>query len=350
MSVSGDGAATDSSMQAIASRIEESEFSSVDESSELESDEVLEDDQSDLPEGDDSDDDSDAKDSEDEGLSDDYSISELLGVPDDRIKVTDDGEVLLTAIIDGQSKDVSLKELASSYQLQGHVNNKSIALENQKREFEDHKADVSKQIQDKLDSAEALSSVFENQIINEFNGIDWDRLKIEDPANWSAMRQEFQERAFQIERAKEHILQEKNKLYQEQLKERELLNRKRIDAQMQIVLQNNPSWSDPAVMESDQKAIRDFMVGTYGFSNQDLDGISDARLISLIQDAKNFREGSEKAVEKLQKNVPKFRKPGASKANAAKMAKARRAKAHIKAVRDSGGSIDSVAALIADRM
>lgn len=359
MGNSSEGSATnahfDVPMQEITDRLESKLFGKPEGQTELdetEGDEVIDDDHDDdLPEDDDSDpEDQDGLEKDD--LSDDqeYSISEILGVDDDRITVNDDGEFLFTAIIDGEKKNVSLKELASSYQLQGHVNNKSIALENQRKEFEQQKSLIESEIQHRIEKAEYLSKVLEDELVSEFNSIDWDRLRLENPAEWTALRQEYSDRANKISESRDIMAAEKRRIAEEHQAKQNAYMQQHLKEQFDKVIQANPSWADESIMKAEQEKMRSFLTSSYGFTDDDLKSVSDHRLIGLIQDAQKYREGVKRVEEKAQKKVPKFRKPGAAIANANQLAKARKIKANKKAIRDSGGGINAIAQSILDRM
>lgn len=309
---------------------------------ELEAEEVL-DDAEELPEDDDSTDD------EEEG-SDDYTLAKYLGVDEERIVVGEDGSVSLKAVIDGESKDVPLSELAKSYQLQGHVNNKSIALEAERKEFEGVKQQAAQEIQTRIQGVTALNKMAEDQLVGEYNNIDWDRLRSENPSEWSALRQEFSERAQQVQQTQALAGEELQRIQQEQQQVSQQQQQARLQSEFGKMLENNPNWADSAVRKSELDSMKTFLTDTYSFGEEDMQHVTDSRLVSLIQDAMKYRNNSVAGQKKIVKPVPKFQKPGAQKASSANLAKARSVKAKRAAVKQSNGSISDVASLIADRM
>ena len=280
----------------------------------------------------------------------DKSLAQYLGVDEDRIVADDDGNLTLTTIIDGESKSVDLGELVKSYQIQGHVNNKSIALETERKEFEEARNEVSTNLKTKIDGVIALSKVLENQLVEDYNSIDWDTLRINNPAEWTALRQEFADKARGVKESQEQTLAAGRSLMEDQQAEQFKKFQEHSEIELGKMIQDDPKWADPAVREADSASLRSFLSETYGFSDGDLNTINDHRLVRVLKDAKLYREGSKAATVKKEKRVPKFRKPGASKKQTAALSKARSVKAKRAQVKASGGKTEDIANLILDRM
>jgi len=317
-------------------------------------DEVLEDAilKDELPDDDDSDSDEDdggKKDLDDIATDEELTLAEYLGIDEDKLIVKDDGSVVFNAIIDGKSEEVSLKELATSYQMQGHNNNKSMALETERREFEEARTKVAEELKGRIDGVEALHNMAEKQLVGEYNSIDWDKLRYDNPSEWSALRQEYAEKAQQIKQGQSLITEERERLNKDQQKEFHEKMQEHMKGELSKMIGKNPSWADDAVFKTEMDSMKTFMVSTYGYEAKDMDNISDHRLIEVIKDAKKFREGTKAANDKKVKKLPKFQKPGAARGNAASLTKARAAKAN-KAALKADGSTASVANAILDRM
>lgn len=346
---SGSGGAQD-----IASRIEDVLEPQADNAT------VVLDDGESLPEGDDTvlgDDegsvDEESDDNEEgEASSDDLSLASYLGIDDDKLVVKDDGSVMFNAIVDGEAKEVDLKELAKSYQLQGHVNNKSISLENDKKEFEKTRDSAYAEMKTRLDGVANLHKVLEDQLLSEYNSVDWATLRVQNPSEWSALRQEFSERASNMQQSQQLVSQEAQKLQQEQHQELSAKSEAHMKEQLDLMVVDNPSWSDDATMKTEVGKIGEFLTSEYDFTPDDLRMVQDRRLMRMIQDAKSYRDGKKGIAGKkvVNSKLPKFQKPGASVAQAANLAKARAAKATKKAVKDSGGSVESIANSLINRM
>jgi hypothetical protein len=342
-------ATSNSEMQGVVDSIEEKLFPKSQESEQEEGEEVLEDDEN-LPEGDDADPD-EGEDSDLEKIADgeDLSLADYLGIEEDRITQAEDGSYVFNAIIDGETKQVPLKELVANFQLQGHVNNKSIALENERKELQEVKNRVAQELTQRIDGAAKLSELAEQELIAEYKSIDWNTLRYQDPANWTALRQEYAERAQKIQQVQNLVGEERNRIVQEQQQQFAEQAQKHLQEQHALLIKDNPTWADPAVKAKEAGEIRSFLT-QYGFTEQDAQGISDHRLIRLIKDAQAFKKGTKAAVEKrVDKKLPKFIKPGSGRENSQSLVKARAAKALKVKVKETG-HIDDVAKLIENRM
>jgi hypothetical protein len=338
-------------MQAIADNVESILYGTEEEPIETDDEEVLEGGES-PPEDDDPD--SEDEDGEEEGLDDiasedDLSLADYLGIDEDRLIVGEDGTVSFNAIIDGESQEVSLKELAKSYQMQGHVNNKSMALETERKEFQETRTQVATELKGRIDGVEALHNMAEEQLVGEYNAIDWNKLRYENPSEWSALRQEYAEKAQQIKQAQGLVAEERVRLNEEQQKEFHQNMDAHMKNEMSSLIVKNPNWSDDAVRKADMKEMKTFLSEAYGYGDKDFDNISDHRLIEVIKDAQSFRNGKKAIASKKVKVLPKFQKPGASRGNAASLKKARAVKAGRAALKKDGGT-SSVANAILDRM
>ena len=333
-------------MQDATSKVEELLYGS-DTTDELEetTDETI-DDAEELPDDDNSDDDDEG--SEDNVDDQEMSLADYLGVDEDRIIVNDDGNVMLNTIVDGETKAVPLSELTKSYQLQGHVNNKSIALEEERKQFNVQIETASTHISEKVKSLDALGQVLEDQLLGEYDSIDWDRLRNENPAEWTALRHDYSERAQKIQEARQYIVSQASEAQQGQQRSNTAAQQAYLAEQSKLMMADNPTWSDPKARQAGQAEIRSYLSGE-GYSDAEMEFLTDHRQMRIIQDAMAYRNGAKSAAKKQVKDVPRFQKPGASKKQISAASNARSVKAKRAAVRQSG-SVKDAANLLLDRM
>jgi hypothetical protein len=315
-------------------------------------DDSLLDEDSDLLPNDDTD--SDAKDdlpgeepeADDEG---EVTIASILGVDEDKLEYDENGAVVFNAIIDGKAEKVPFNELVKSYQLQGHVNNKSMQLETDKKEFSTTRDSAYKELTARLVGLNKLTEVAEKALMEDYEGIDWNSLRLSEPGEWAALQQQFKQRADKIVQIKQLALQEHERVNQDSQKQFQAANQERINGEFAKMVVDNPTWSDQSVMVKEFGEIGAFLRDKYGFNDEEIATNMDARLMRLIQDARKHNSVADVTDKKVKKEVPKFVKP--SKAgDRPSLQKARAAKAQKDNIRKSGGSVDSVAAAILDRM
>lgn len=344
-----DGAATGGSAQDIAEVIEQKLYGSSEEP-ESTDDVVSDDAEVELPEDDDTESDDEGSEEVAEDIEDgDVSLAAQFGVDEDRLSTDDQGNVVFEAIVDGEKKNVLLKDLAVSYQLQGHVNNKSMALEEERKAFEQEKQNVGIELMKRAEGLGGLSKVLEDQLVGEYNSIDWEALRSADPAEYTALRQDFSDRANQLQQQKHLIGQEQARNIEEaKLKSQEALQNK-LKFEFEKMVEKNPEWADSEKYKSDMKDIKSFVTEEYGFSDDDLNAVSDHRLMGLIKDAFAYRKGKLSAEAKKTKAIPKFQKPGINRTSAKNLEKARSVKSK-RANLKKTGSVQDTANLLLDRM
>ena len=288
---------------------------------------------------------------EDEAIDGDVTLASMLGLGDDQLEYDDQNNVVFNAIIDGESHKVPVSELVKSYQLQGHVNNKSIALENDRKELHATRDQAYGELTARLQGLNQLIQLNEQTLLAEYNGIDWDSLRMTEPGEWAALQQQFNQRALQIQQVKDLAGQENQRLTQEQQQQQQRALQDRVAGELQKMVADNPAWSDQAAMAKDIGEVGAFLRNQYGFTDQEIADNIDHRLMRMFKDAMSFHAGTKAiADKKVPASVPKFVKPGTGGGDRPSLQKARQVKETKQAIRKSGGSLDSVANALINRM
>ncbi len=333
--------------QDVESRISAALFPAADDG-QLEADDALDDEET-LPDGDQP----EAKEkpesdesSEEEG---EVTLASMLGIEEDKLEYDENGAVVFNAIIDGKSQKVPFNELVKSYQLQGHVNNKSMQLETEKKEFTTTRETAYHELTVRLNGLKKLTGVAREALVQDYQGIDWDSLRMTEPGEWAALQQQFRQRLDKITEIEQLAVQEEQRVSTEKQQQFAKANQERITNELQKMVVDNPTWSDEAVMVKDFGDIGAFLRTNYGFTDEEVAVNLDARLMRLIQDARQFHSGKVVAQKKVSKDIPKFVKPSAN-GDRPSLQKARAVKQQKDTIRKSGGSVDSIAAAILDRM
>lgn len=285
------------------------------------------------------------------GEDDDQTLAAALGLPEDALEYDDEGNVVFNAVIDGEATKVKMQDLVKSYQLEGHVNKKSMQLESDRREFETTRDQAYDHLTQKITVANNLIGAVEQQLIGELKNIDWDTLRATDPAEWAATRQYYTERVQWLEQMKAQTGSAQKGLTEEQQKAQQEKYNAFMQGEVQKMIQDNPAWKDQAVMAKEVGEVGKFLVDKYGFTPDEIANHMDARMMRMVRDAMQFANGKDTLkAKKVPDNVPKFRTPGQQNANRRDTTKARQVKAQKDAIRKSGGSVDAIAASLVDRM
>jgi hypothetical protein len=273
-------------------------------------------------------------------------LAEYLGIDADAIDTDEDGNLYLKTKIDGKPGKATLSELIKSYQLEGHVNQKSMQLAEERKSFEAESQAAKQALQQTIQQAQNLLQMQEQNLLGEYNSVDWNSLKQQDPGLYAAARQEMSERYNEIQRAKQYTSQQGNQLTQEQRQQFLYKESQALEAAL-------PAWGDREVQQKEKSEVASYLTNQ-GFSPEEVQTVGDHRAVLIARKAmlydKLIAEQStqtEIAKKKVIKK-PKVLKPGASKSSG--QAKAEAQKQKLKMVKQSGGSVDSIASLLIDRM
>ena len=271
--------------------------------------------------------------------SEDLTLASALGIDEDRVIEAEDGGISVAVKVDGQTFNVPVADLVRDYQTQKHTTQKSQKDAEARREFEEFSNQATEATKQKYQQANQIASYLENQVMGEFNGINWQALEQEDPTQYLLKRQQFAEKAQALQQAQQVITQQ-------QQQENDQQRQAYLEREMAQVLEANPQWQDREKMSQDFADIKDTLSG-YGYSAQEMEGVTDHRQIAIIRDAMAYRSGLKAASVKLAKKVPKFQKPGQQRSEKDGANKARRKQ------RDAfkkSGSADDLQAILMDRL
>jgi len=252
----------------------------------------------------------------------DTTWSKVLGVPEDKIILDDEGDFAGFKIkVDGKVDVVPAADLIAGYQNNKSNTQKSKALAEEKKQF--YEVDKPRLLQEygtKIKDAEALTTYLENSLVKEYQGIDWNNLRFQNPGEYAALVQDYNIRVDEIQKIKtatETVKQQEIANYQQEFGQK---TQAYIQEQVQQAIEKHPEWQDTKKFKAALGDMQVFVTETYGFSAQEFADVKDARILDLILDAKRYRAGKTIAEKKLAKPVGKFQKPtGQAKATKSKL-------------------------------
>lgn len=240
-----------------------------------------------------------------------YDLAEGLGWEPDRLM-----SLKVKAKIDGEEQEVTLQDALASYQIQGHLTRKSMALSDERKAWEKQVAEQQRLSQDKAAKLEAGYAMAANLLNAEFANVDWQRLQQDDPIEFNSKYIQWQQHNARLSQLADAIAHHRNEQTEAQ---KQHLEKLRAEEQKRIV-EAIPSWSDKAAKEREWGEI----VSTakeYGFTEENVNEVFDHRVIKLLRDAKEYAklQKAKPQTEKRLKLAPKMVKPGnAKKADVAK--------------------------------
>lgn len=239
---------------------------------------------------------------------DDRTLSQLMGLAEDQVSVNEEtGEMSIKTKVDGVEATIGLKDVLAGYQTSKYNTQKSMALADDRKIFEEAAGKRAVEIKQTLELNHALTKQLQGEMMREFQSTNWDELRQQDPAEYAARQQDQSVRYNQLQQIQQQVEQQQGQSDQDQQQKVTEQYHSDLMKQKDIMLTNNPTWHDQAVMKTEVAGIRDFLTGTYGLSEAEVGMIGDAKAIQIIQDAMAYRSKSPVAKKKLAA-VPKMQK------------------------------------------
>ena len=214
----------------------------------------------------------------------------------------------VTVKVDGQERAVPLAELQKSYQLSSAAYNRMNELATERNAFQAEQAQQKAAIEQQKQGAEALLKFAEQQILQEFQAINWQQLEAENPGQAALLFQRYQARHGAIQ---QHLTQLQAQRQQEAQKA-EQARLQALPQELNKLLEAIPEYRDQAKLASAQQAMRETAVKV-GFTPAELNGITDHRYVRILDMAARWAALQAKAPATVNRvrTAPQMAKPGA---------------------------------------
>jgi hypothetical protein len=255
--------------------------------------------------------------------------------------------------IDGQEGETTLADLVKSYQLEGHLTKKSMALAEQNKAWEAEKAKYQEAINNQFQQLHGYSQFLENELFHDYKNVNWQELRDYNPAEFAAKQLEYQNRQNQIhgfnqqvnQRFQQHAAEQN---YQRQVQEenfKQFFNDV-VGQEHKSLIEKIPEFGNPEKANAAKSKLQGYLT-SQGFNNDDLNSVYDHRYYVLAHKAMLYDNLMQSKPEKLNqaKSLPKFIKQSGVKSKSEVRAEGRAE--NLKQLRKSG-SVKAAAAAIAD--
>lgn len=238
-------------------------------------------------------------------------LAESLGVD-----VEDILQVDIPTKIDGKEGTARLRDMLKSYQLEGHLNQKSMAFADEKKAFELETQRRAGEWQQKTQHIEAALQVAQRLLDGEFANVNWDELQARDRLEFNSKVVEYQQR----QQALSHLAGVIGKERQEAEAKRAQAHATYLADQKKLLDAKIPEWNDAARRSKDIEQMSSVLKDAYGITPEQLKNETDHRLILVARDAWKWQELQKQKPATLKKvqAAPKLLKPGSTQSRAAK--------------------------------
>lgn len=182
-------------------------------------------------------------------------------------------ELPVSVKVDGQTSQVKLADLLKGHQQEADYTRKTQALAEQRRAWEAQETQAKQVAQQHLERAQALGNLAHQQLLAEFQSVDWNGLRAQRPDEWAAKNLEFNQRAQAIQQHLAQVDQQRQQLIAQQLP----TEREKLFAAV-------PEWRDPNTQSAAKAAISKY-APTRGITDAELGSLYDHRFMLVLHDA-----------------------------------------------------------------
>ncbi|NIN66173.1 MAG: hypothetical protein GTO63_16060 [Anaerolineae bacterium] len=273
-------------------------------------------------------------------------VAQMLGLDEDDISVDEAGGIQVHAKVDGKPAQVSLRDLRHSYQLASTHEERLRELGRERKAFQEQSQAILQRLGEQQGQMEQAVQALEEEYAADFQAVDWNTLRLEDPTEYNAKRIDYEDKRRRIGeyRARaQYQAQQLQQQYQGKLAEAQS------DGARQLAevfdgssYRNAPKW-DAQESEKLAKWIMD-----QGFSAQDVSSVGVWQVFKWARDSMLREQELRNAQETVKKvaKMPKVTKPGKPKgAKEVQTAKVKNLKARQK---KAGGHLRETTELISE--
>ena len=240
---------------------------------------------------------------DEEGLA---ALASELGIDSDKLALDGEGNVVVNVKVNGETQQVTLSEAISGTQYRAANDQKAQQLANARKEFDTERQAVAEEYAGRLQNVQAMGQMLEQQLLAEYNNVDWEALKVSDPSRFLITQQEFQQRQQQLHQAGQQLGQQMRQMNEQQAEQEKAERAQILSAERVAMVESVPEWNDTEVMQKDLAEIVQYGQ-SLGFSEDDLSNVIHNRELQVLRKAMLFDKGQTVASKKA-KNPPKMQR------------------------------------------
>jgi hypothetical protein len=259
----------------------------------------------------------------------------------------DDTPTVYSVKINGEDHEVTEDELIKGYSRQADYTKKTQELSqyrsqlDQAAQFYQTEVAATQEARQQYINSLAQGVQISLSSLQEFENIDWERLKAEDKEEYLTKRDDFREAQNSVQKLKQTHTQEAEKQNAEQ--QNQFQNWAQTEHQKLVSIL--PDWGDPVKQKAIAGELRQF-AASKGFAEEELAQLFDHRSILILMQAKAWEDDQRKVKtvkSKKIKNKPKVTRSGkgVQKSDSDKSKRA----AQMKRLRETGHHRDAVSLL-----
>lgn len=210
-------------------------------------------------------------------------------------------------------KEITLGEWKDSIQAAETVKAQQAKLSEQLEQRQALIDEWGQKMQESLAQTSSVLQMAEQELVRDYQSVNWQELRQYDPAEFAAKQQEFSQRQAQINQAKQVGLQQ----WQDSQRQRAEMVQKMMPEQMQLLGKLIPEWADSGTAEVEKPKVAKFLAAL-GYKQEEIANLYDARAVAVAYKAMKYDElkASKPASKKVLKIGSRPIKPGKSQSKA----------------------------------
>ena len=240
---------------------------------------------------------------DDDGL---VALAQELGLDGDKLTLSEDGDIMVKLKVNGKEQAIDLKEAISQTQYSKANEEKARTIAEQKKTFESERAQVAEAFTQRLEHVQGLGQMLEQKLMAEYQSVDWDRLRVTDPAEWTAKQVEFQRTQQELQQAGQAVGQQLRYAQEQQGQQEQQWRQQTLQQERAAMLDAVPEWQDESKMKGDLTEIVEYAKGA-GFSEEELQDVVFNRHVQTLRKAMLYDKGQTVAEKKV-KTAPKVQR------------------------------------------
>jgi len=234
---------------------------------------------------------------DDDGLE---ALATELGLDGDKLTLSEDGDVLVKLKVNGRDEVIDLKEAIAGTQFSKANDEKARLIAEDRKTFESEREYVVQELGNRIQHVQNLGQMLEQKLMGEFNAIDWDALRVRDPAEWAAKTQELQMRQQELHQMGQAVGQQAA-AQQGQMTEQEQAQRQQILAHERVLLTEAiPDWQDGEKMSAGMADVIEY-ARAQGYPDEELSDVTMSRHVVTLRKAMLYDQGKTVAEKKVKK-------------------------------------------------
>jgi len=242
-----------------------------------------------------------------------HDLADALGV-----EVTQLNDIRIPTKIDGQEGEASLAQLVKGYQLEGHLNRKSMELSDAQKRVESERAQVQQQVSQRIQQLDdvilGLSAVLQE------GDSDLAQIKEEQGTEaWLEAKERQRDREGKIQRA----FEERQRYVNDQQGLQQQKYQQYLQSQREKLPELIPEWKDAEKVKTETTKITNYLAD-FGYSHDEIGKLNDARHVAIARKAMLYDEiqKAKPGIAKRVSQLPKVQTPGTTASKADKAAQA----------------------------